>query len=100
MRSIAPPLALACVALLALRSAAAPDAEADATRARVVIAAAGAESPAAAFDRMLAPRSPTPAPRATGTQADALTHAFNLTLWSATPARQTSVRSDHTGRAQ
>jgi len=73
MKSIALPVALACAALLALRAAA---------------VSAGAESPApespaAAFERMLAPRAPVAAPAPTGAPADSLTRAFNAALWNA-----------------
>jgi len=107
MKPIALPVALACVALLALRAAAAaPDAAADSAEARAAIASAAAssapESPAAAFERMLAPRAPAAAPIATGTPADSLTHAFNVALWNApAPAmHQASARIHRTGSAQ
>lgn len=89
MKPIALPVALACSGLLALRAAAAtPDVAPNGAEARVAVAAAIAtapESPAAAFERMLAPRAPVPGPAATGVSPDALTRAFNVALWD-TPA--------------
>ncbi len=107
MKPITLPLALACAGLLALRAAgAAPDAGPDGDEARAaIVAAAGSfapESPAAAFERMLAPRAPVAAPAAAGTPADSLTHAFNVALWD-TPApamRHASVRIHRVGGAQ
>lgn len=107
MKPIALSVALTCAGLLALRAAAAaPDAAAERAEARAAIALAvessPPESPAAAFERMLAPRAPIAAPAAAGTPADSLTHAFNAALWD-TPApavRQASVRIHRTGSAQ
>lgn len=91
MKPIALPIALACVALIALRTAAAaPDVAPDADRARATAAAALPESPAASFERMLAPRTPSAA-RVSGAPADALTHAFNVALWSAPSVRQAAA---------
>lgn len=100
MKPIAlPATTLACVALIALHTAAAaPDVASDATRARATIAASLPESPAAAFDRMLAPRTPAPEPAVAGTPADALTRAFNVAVWSAQPVRQASAQVHHTAQ--
>lgn len=88
MKPIVLPAALACVTLFVLRAAAAaPEAPADTVQARAAIVAASEssppESPAAAFERMLSPRTPVQAPAAAGASPDALTHAFNASLWSA-----------------
>lgn len=107
MKPITLPLALACAGLLALRAAgAAPDAGPDGDEARAaIVAAAGSfapESPAAAFERMLAPRTPAAAPVAAGTSTDSLTRAFNVALWNApAPAmRQASARTHRIGSAR
>ncbi len=102
MKPIALPLVLACAGLLALRAAAAaPGTDAPASAVAVAVSSAP-ESPAAAFERMLAPRAPVAAPAAAGTPADSLTHAFNVALWNApTPAmRQASARIHRTGSVQ
>jgi hypothetical protein len=93
MKPIALPVALACAALLALRAAAVPDAGADGAEARAGAGSTAPESPAAAFERMLAPRAPMAAP-AFGAPADSLTRAFNAALWS------TPVPATHPASAQ
>jgi hypothetical protein len=70
MKPIAVAVALAGAALLA---AAGPSAAESPAR----------ESPAAAFERMLAPRAPATAPAPAGAPADPLTRAFNAALWNA-----------------
>ncbi|MCD6732085.1 MAG: hypothetical protein LT103_00590 [Burkholderiaceae bacterium] len=103
MKPIAFPVALACAGLLALRAAAAaPDAGTDGAEARAAVVSAAPESPAAAFERMLAPRTPAAAPVAAGTSTDSLTRAFNVALWNApAPAmRQASARTHRIGSAR
>ncbi len=92
MKSIAVAAALASALLTLRATAAAPEAGSYCAepRAAAVVAArsaaAGApapESPAAAFERMLAPRTPVTGPAPVGMPADALTRAFNAVLWNA-----------------
>ncbi len=105
MKPIALPVALACATLFSLRAAAAaPDAgAADAdTDAYEVILASTPESPAAAFERLLAQRTPIAAPSPVGTSADTLARAFDAALWSAPEPeiRQASVRVHPVGSAR
>ena len=102
MKPIALTVALACAALLTLPAAAAPDVGADGAEARAAAESPAPESPAAAFERMFAPRAPVTALAPAGAPADSLTRAFNAALWS-TPAQathHTSARSDRIGSVQ
>lgn len=98
MKPTALPVAMACFALIVLRTAAA-DTATDAAAANAAIASSTPESPAAAFERMLAPRTPAPAPVA-GTPTDVLTHAFNVVLWTEPPMPQMSAQVRHTWNAR
>ncbi|MCL4774653.1 MAG: hypothetical protein KJZ98_11965 [Burkholderiaceae bacterium] len=105
MKSIVLPVALACATLFALRLAtAAPDAGAAdaATDAYEVVLSSAPESPAAAFERMLAPRTPIAAPPPVGASPDALARAFDAVLRDApaSDTRQAAVRIHPVGSAR
>lgn len=92
MKPIALSTSLALAALLALPAAPIAAADAGIATARPTAAPAAhalaavrssvPESPAAAFERMLAPRTGVASPAPGGASADVLTQAFNEALWT------------------
>jgi len=87
MKTTAFAVALSFASLLALQPAVAAPEVADAYQAAAGRIAYQPESPVAAFERMLAPRTPVTATVQAPEQVDPLMPAFNLALWSK-PATQ------------
>jgi|SRR5690606_21346149 hypothetical protein len=88
MKTTALAVALSFASLLALQPASAAPEFPDAYQAAGGRIAYEPESPAAAFARLLAPRTPVTGTAQAPAQVDPLLPAFNLALWSRPAARR------------